>query len=140
MEVVAYEPEHLERLRLQPAQAYLSGRIGSEYARAMVVDGQSFSALSGDRVIACAGLIPLWAGRAHAWALLAEDAGRDLLAVHRAVGRFLSLSTVRRIETSVYHEFAAAHRWARLLGFRWEGLMRGYAPDGRDCDLYARVR
>ena len=47
----------------------------------------------------------------------------------------------KRLEVSVFVEFKAAHRWARLLGFEVEApLARCYDPSGRDYVLYVRIR
>jgi len=92
-------------------------------------------------IVACAGILPQWQNRAFGWSFIAADAGRHFTYIHRAVSAFLDRVPVRRIETTVDCEFAAGHRWARLLGFSLEAeRMRGYRVDGGDCALYARVK
>ncbi|MEZ5665875.1 MAG: hypothetical protein R3F55_00235 [Alphaproteobacteria bacterium] len=141
MVVVPMTAGHLTRLRLQPAQAVLAPLVAEPGYGAMLAEaGPAFAGLCGDRVVGCAGVVRLTAQRGHAWALLACDAGHSLTAIHRAVVGFLAHQRMRRIETAVDAEFAAGHRWARMLGFECEGLMRAYGPDGRDAHLYARTR
>lgn len=141
MKTVAYEPEHLVALSLQPAQRYLGDFVTPDYARALA-KYDAYSVLDNDeKVIACAGVLPQWRDRAFGWSFIAADAGRHFLYIHRSVSAFLDGVPVRRIETTVDCEFAAGHRWARLLGFMLEAeRMRGYRVDGGDCALYARVR
>ncbi|KAF7958209.1 hypothetical protein AWV80_01170 [Cupriavidus sp. UYMU48A] len=77
-----------------------------------------------------------------AWAVIAADiGGSGMLALTRAVRRGMDVCTAQRIEVEVDSYFPQAHRWVQMLGgFEWEGRMRKYTPDGRDCDRYARVR
>jgi hypothetical protein len=39
----------------------------------------------------------------------------------------------------VYPNFEPGHRWARMLGFEQEGLMRAFGHDGSDMVMYSRV-
>lgn len=141
MIVLPFEPEHLDRLELQSAQLGIQPIFDDpRYALSLQKAGPAFSAEVDGEIIAALGIIPQWQNRAIAWGLIGKKARRHLLAVHRAVDRFLVMSEYRRIETSVATNFAEGHRWARMLGFEREGTMRAYTPDGFDCDLYARVR
>lgn len=141
MKVVRFAPQHIRRLSLQPAQHYLRAEIlRPGYAEFIAQAGEAFTALDGDDVIACAGVAVQWEGRALAWALVGDIAGRQMLPLTRAIAGFLSQTPHRRIETAVDVDFAPGHRWARMLGFVCEGRMRAYLPTGADCDLYARVR
>lgn len=72
-------------------------------------------------------------------ALFAADAGPWMLAIVRAVRAWLDRQPARRIAMDVREDFAAAHRFARLLGFQAEGLMRAYGPNGENHMLYARI-
>ena len=63
----------------------------------------------------------------------------EMLWIHRRVSDFLDRSDVDRIETGVRESFKAGHRWAKMLGFQAEGLMRRFGPDGSDYQMYARI-
>jgi hypothetical protein len=141
MRIVALEPAHLAALRLQDAQALLAPLVTEPgYADMLIAAGPAFAGVAGGRVVGCAGIVMLSVGRGHAWALLGSGPKCGFIAVHRAVAGFLDGQRLRRIETAVDSDFAAGHRWARMLGFAREGRMRAYGLDGRDADLYARVR
>lgn len=143
MNIVAFRPEHVRALELQQAQRYFAGEVsGLEYGQVLASSGQAFTALDGDRVIACSGCVEIWDNRAMAWALVSKDAGRHMLGVHRAVSGFLSAAKWRRIEATVDVGFDAGMRWMALLGFHQETRepMRAYRPDGGDCYLFARVK
>lgn len=139
MRVEAYRPEHLQSLLLQPAQEFVRPYLSRpEYGKALVMP-TSFTALDGDRVLCCAGIIPIWEGRAEAWALMAADLRREFIYIHHAAKRFLNSCGFRRVEAAVDSQFCAAVEWIEMLGFKYEGPLRGYTPDGRDCIRYARV-
>lgn len=101
--------------------------------------GPAFTLLAGETIIGAGGLAPKWKGSAVAWALIGVTAGRYWIMVHRFVRHVLDAADYQRIECVVEHGFSNGHRWAVALGFEHEGLMRMYR-DGRDFDLYARVR
>jgi RimJ/RimL family protein N-acetyltransferase len=72
--------------------------------------------------------------------LISEAAGQHFFMIHKAVRRALLFHNYRRVETAVASDFEQGHRWMSMLGFEREGRMRAFTPDGRDCDLYARVQ
>lgn len=141
MNIVAFEPHHLGRLLLQPSQAIMQPVLSDPgYGPSLAQAGPAYAAVDGDTVVACAGLIHQWPGRAVAWALIAAEAGPHMVSIHKAVRRAMDIFEARRIETAVATNFEQGHRWVKMLGFEREGTMRAYTPDGRDCDLYAMIR
>ena len=136
-----FQPEDLENLLLQPAQAFMKPLFSdAEYGESLA-QHPSYTAFSASgRVLGCGGAIEQWNGRAIVWALLACDSGKHFTAIHRAVASFLNGLPYHRIETTVDSNFAQGKRWADLLGFEFEGVARKYTPDGKDSFLYAIVR
>ena len=141
MDIVPFRPEHLRSLVLQEAQAWMGPMLKADYGEYLLRGGPCFTALDGERVLACSGVLRMWDNRDQAWALMAQDAGRRFVKIFRGMSRFLDLHDTRRIEATVDCEFEEGHRLMRMLGFRLEAeRMRAYLPDGRDAALYARVR
>lgn len=141
MIVIPYQPAHLRSLLLQPAQAAMVSYFDNPaYAKALNVPGKSFTAMDGERVLAIAGVIPIWKGRGEAWALLGGDIRRHFLAIHHAVARFLDVCELTRIEAAVDADFPQGRAWVERLGFTYEGPLAKYTPDGRDCLRYARIK
>ncbi|MBN3848523.1 hypothetical protein G3N58_17060 [Paraburkholderia sp. Ac-20342] len=141
MVATPFKPQHFLLLASHPA--------GAPYARTASDAGQlahfaanpSFSVFSGERVLACGGLLPWWSGNASAWIAVAADIGAArMLELHHIVRRFLNSRPERRISADVLTVSQNGQRWARALGFVDEGRMRAYTPDGLDAELYARVR
>lgn len=142
MNIVAFRAEHLAGLQLQDAQAYLSAEIAlPEHGRMLERSGQCFTALVGDRVLACSGVAQVWEGRGVAWALVSREAGRHMVGIHRAVAGYLSAAKYRRIEAWVDEGFEPGMRWLEMLGFACETPqpMRGFRPDGGACYLFSKV-
>jgi hypothetical protein len=141
VEIVAFRPEHLAALRIQAVQASAQPMMTLEHGREIAASGGlARTALADGVPIACAGLIELWKGRAYAWAYLADGWERNLRAVHRAVLAALEVSRWKRVEMAVDVRYPAGKRWAWHLGFEFEGVARAYTSDGRDCEIWARVR
>lgn len=141
MIVERLRPEHLQALILQPAQEFARASLGKPgYAEALAAS-EAFAGIIDGRVVACAGVRELWQGRGEAWALIAKDIGaKGMHETHYAVKRYLDESAMRRIEAACDAAFLQAHRWLYLLGFKYEGPLESYTPDGRDCLRFARVR
>jgi hypothetical protein len=134
---------HLRQLELQDAQRYFVADIGSsEYGAAIEASPYSYSAFSGDALIACAGVVEIWENRAMAWALVSKDAGRNFLGVHRLTLGFMAAAKWRRVEAYVDVGFEPGMRWMEMLGFTLETPepMRSFRPDGGDCYLFARIK
>lgn len=99
--------------------------------------------LDGGYVVGAGGLIPMWPGRAIAWILPSRDARpRHFVQLFRwAKGWLDEMQTqYRRIEASAVAGFGPGCRFLEHLGFRREGFMNEFAPDGADHILYARIK
>jgi hypothetical protein len=141
LKVVPFEAWHMHALRLQAAQELFPSQVEPGHAHELERLGNAYTAIDGGDVLACAGLIEQWQGRAIAWALLAGDIGpHRFLRVSRGVMRALCTAPFHRIEAAVDCEFPQAIRWVHDLGFELEGKMRAFGVDKRDHYLYARVR
>lgn len=140
MKIVPYKAEHMRALKLQSAQLACVGWAPADHAE-MLEQFTAYTALDGDEVLICAGVIEMWKGRGAAWAFIAENLGARMVAVHRAVRNYFDLLDFRRIEAEVLLDFPQGHRWVRMLGFELEcPRMRSYFPDGSDAALYAKVK
>lgn len=133
IELIPLQSHHMRLLRPQDAQAH---EVTPQQLNVPI--GQSWTAIADGLPMCCGGLIPIWEGRAYAWALLDRDAGPHLMSLTRAIRSLLDQSGWRRIEMTVDASFAEGERWARLLGFRRECLAAKFLPDGRDAWVYVR--
>lgn len=139
-----YKAAHLMSMNEQDTEKYWGDVVKEPgYARTLEQCGPAHTAMRDGKVLACIGLMPIWEGRATAWAIMAQDIGGiDYLAIHRAVKRFMKLIGYRRIDATVVWHFENAIRWAEMLGFKRETPepMQNYGPDGQAHYLYSWVR
>jgi len=142
MILMPYRPFHLKAIEVQDAQSDAVGQIQNEWAVSLEQAGPAYTLMDKNIVLGCGGLVIQWTGRAMAWTLLSKElTGTKFLRAHKEATRFLNSQDIKRIEMVVDHEHIQGHRWAEMLGFEWEGLMRGYSQfSQRDCDLYARIK
>lgn len=78
----------------------------------------------------------------HIWGLLSNLSGKYPLSFHKQILESIEPRAkaleARRFQMSVREDFVQGRRWARALGFKCEGLMSKYGPDGTSYYLYAR--
>ena len=101
----------------------------------------SYTVMVDGRPVACGGVVPIWAERGMAWAILSQDSGAHMLAITRAARSIIDAAPYFRVEADTPCDFKEGHRWLKLLGFALEAeRLRAYRGKGVDCALYARVR
>ena len=110
----------------------------------MRVPGLSWSAEVDGRIVASAGLVPLWKGVVEAWMISSDDIGRHQVKVARQI-RTMFDDVMRqrglyRAQANIHHKFDRAIRLAEWLGFENEGLMRRFGIEGADYFRYAKVK
>lgn len=141
--VTPFETWHLELLLaqgVQPSQARAS-HVLARHAKVAKPVGTSLTAWDDDgRVLITGGVMAVDNTCGTLWAVLSAHAGCRMLAVHRGLSRFLDSQPQRRIEATVEAGFAPGCRWLELLGFEFEGHMRGYGDNGETHERYALVR
>lgn len=142
MNVERFSPEHLQRIELQAAQAWMRPIVDSQSYVDRMQAADSYTVIHDGEVIAVCAVVEVWPGRAALTSLLSARAGRCMLKLHREVSRRISALPHKRIEATVDDDFEPGHAWLRILGFRLETPhgMLGYLPDGRTGYLYARVK
>lgn len=139
MNLKQFEVRHAEEALYgeEPVHGFYS------YVHQMRVQGMSWSAEVDGRIVASAGLIPLWAGVAEAWMISADDVGRHRIKVARKLRTMLNdvmwQRGIYRAQANIHHKFEKAIRLAGWLGFENEGLMRRFGAEGDDYFRYAKV-
>lgn len=94
------------------------------------------------RVLAAAGVVPHWFGRAEAWLLVTQECTRrELVAGLRFARGFLDGVQQdprwRRVE--IFVRQGAPTSFATALGFTEEARLRSFDPLGRDYALWSRI-
>lgn len=94
--------------------------------------------------VACGGYDSVSPGVMQSWMVGTVDGwAQHGRAITRETRRFmrvlLGVEGIRRLQTMCLADRADARRWYEAIGLTCEGVLRGFAGDGRDCALYARV-
>lgn len=138
--VVPFKSWHYEWLIERGPAVDQIGTMGKDKATlALLEKHNTWTGVVDGSPIAVAGTMQLWSGRHMAWAHMSLDTGPHMVWITKET--LTRLEQIRgRIELTVLKDFAAGHRWAKLLGFEVESpLMRGYNPDGSDSVGYVRI-
>ena len=133
--------DDLLSIEAQPEQRAFAAALTRDAAAALLAAGPSRSITDdAGRVLLCCGVIFFHPNRAHAWTLLSGRASRHMPFLVKSVLKFLESLPCRRVEMTIRQGFSAGVKWARILGFRPEGVMRAYDENGDNCILYARIQ
>lgn len=105
--------------------------------------GPAVTAVSRGRVVACGGLEILWEGMAEGWCLFADDLDGNALSISRKVleimQEWIKEHKLVRIQAPMRADFKMGLRFAEWLGFKKEGVLQKYHPDGSDAIMYALI-
>ena len=141
---IPFAPEHLEAFAAAPVFAADGAHELIERGAASLAAGPAWTLCLEGRPVGCGGVVLLWPGVGEAWSLSAQGLGRHARALHRIVAERLRAAQaghgLHRIQASVLADNTPGRRWLACLGFREEGVMRGYGPLGDDFVLVARGR
>jgi hypothetical protein len=145
LEIVQFEPEHLELVMgREPDRGVLLSlpdvtRVASEYA----TRGPSWTGFWNGQGMACVGLVILWPHVAEGWAYTSDLVRQHPCAFHRAVCHKLRYVMqkyeLNRLQLSIQRSNTVSRMWAYRLGFRSEGKMRKFGPEGEDYVRYSLV-
>lgn len=141
MIVRPWEKGDTEKVNIQEAQSYMQGapEMSADFS-ALSEIGLAWTFDNDGEILGIAVILPQWENRAVMVALMSENAGPHFHKIHKAALRFVKACGIRRLEAVVDVGFDAGERWVKMLGFRHEGLMKAYRPDGADMNLFARVQ
>jgi len=112
----------------------------------MIPTPPAFTAIFDDKIVGVGGMIILWDGVGEMWLMLTADCKREGIfgivafqAIRNKVDELIKDHKMRRVQCTVRVDFPQARKMVVALGFKLEGLMREYCPDGCDVWLYARI-
>ena len=104
-------------------------------------NGPAYTALLGDKIIACSGVMVMWPGVGYAWASFSDEMYDHRVWVTRMVRRALvdiaKALNLHRIEAVALCDSGPNQDWLELLGFTPEGgVARKYTQDKRSVRRY----
>lgn len=96
-----------------------------------------------DEPIAIIGLSILWPGVADVWAVTSEEVKKEPISFHKRVKHALDFYMeelkIRKYQVYVKAEFSVGIRWMGSFGFKVEGLLEKFGPEGKDYFVMGRV-
>lgn len=102
-----------------------------------------FTFIKDNQIIGVFGVFEVYKGRAIVFSFISKSAGKCLFSVLKSLKRLiedgLKKTGTDRLEMEVMSGFKHGERFAEMLGFECEGVMRKYYK-GKDYKLYARIR
>ena len=143
--IVPFENKHAEQILEQGLNSeFLELKPEHrKYAYFLKEVGMSFTGLVNNKPIAAGGVFYLWDGVAEGWVLATKEIYKYPIFCAKHIKQrteiILKANIIKRIQTSVKADCDVALRFAKWLGFKKEGLMKSYGPDGSDFVRFARV-
>lgn len=134
MTVVPFKPEHLDQIKARS--------IGQHGECPKTVLTAAFTFMKDAEIVAICGAFPFVPGVIHFWGLMSDLVSKYPVAFHKACLKVLSWyeqhEKPRRVQMEVSVAYPLGQRWAESLGFKREGTMKHWMPDGTDAYLYGR--
>lgn len=145
VKIIPFENKHAEYILSQNLNSkFLELRPEhKKYAYFLKQFGMSFTGIVNNTPIAAGGVFPLWDGVAEGWVLGTDQMHKYPITIARVIKHRTEImcknNLFKRLQTSVKADCEIAIRFAKWLGFKPEGLMKHYGPDGSDYYRFARI-
>ncbi len=139
-----YEPWHMDALSMRWREEDTFKLVDRDLDKILkkTNKGCSFTGFAEDKIIGCAGILPLWDGVGHAWVVMGKDYKKHRIWIHKQVkSMFFKIAVgmgFQRVQANVQADFYDALRWIEALGFTCESTLKRYGPDGKDHYMYVR--
>lgn len=134
MTVIQFNPDHLVKIRVKTIHT-------GEVPKTVMTD--AVTVMDREQPVAIFGSFTFVPGVVHLWGLISDDVRQKPLAFHRVTRELLKYyektAAPRRIQMDVKASYIEGQRWAKSLGFEYEGTMKRYGVNGEDFHLYGRA-
>jgi hypothetical protein len=143
--VLKFHPCHLKAISGEITEPFLRPFLEGNMdavGKALAEGGFAVTGICEEGIIGCGGVVETWQGTGKAWAIFGE-----LIKFYPKFVTQMSLTVIRhamqsknlkRVETAVAGNIPQNLKWAHLLGFREEGVLRKYY-NGQDFRMVAIV-
>lgn len=140
MLIVPATVEHFRQIHAQPAQAGQVAVATDAHFRTLIAEGAQ-AVVSDAGVWFIGGTIDMGEGRGDCWSVVSSECRARFTVVHRIVRRFMDEKArqYRRLELRADLRCPNADRWALMLGFEFECVLRRYFHDS-DAHLFSRIQ
>ena len=94
--------------------------------------------------VGCAGIVVIRPGLGEGWIMVRQPVNGHGVWITRTIwgllDRWQAEGKLRRVQATASEKNPKAIRLLELLGFKREGLLEAYRPDGSNSWMYARIR
>jgi hypothetical protein len=136
-EVVAMNPEHLDRL-LAASPSILAAELHRSY---FSVGSVSLCLVADGQPVFAGGIVNLAWRRGEVWilptAFFRQHVKTCFRAMRQCLPAMVSGGGFRRLQATCVKGSPA--EWLRVFGFAFEGEMRAFGPNGEDCRMFSRI-
>jgi|TARA_R110002072_G_scaffold85965_1_gene194216 hypothetical protein len=105
--------------------------------------GPAYMACYKGKIICMFGCLPLWNGVGEAWLITDVSLPNHARPFHRVtkiiLDRFMSELNLVRLQITIHQSNVLAYKWAKVLYFKEEGVLRKFGPDGSNFYMMART-
>lgn len=141
-ELERIRPSHFDEIKGQKSQIYFSNLLIDHPEYKEMICKQSIGRagrLDGD-IIAVCGITQVTEYLGEGWAYFSDDLPKGAISVIKAIKEFINAQKqFRRIQCTVDVYNTKAVRFAETLGFKPEGILRCYGPDGHDHIMFTII-
>lgn len=144
IKVIPFEPEHIYGIDPLISDGELKELCQNiEYLKGLQKLGPCYTGYTKEgKVVGAAGVRQLNAKTYEGWAILAKDSKPYAKSIIRAVDLFIKnmfeFDAADRFQATVRMDFAEGHRFAKILGFTPEGILKNF-EFGKDFMMYSRI-
>lgn len=142
-ELEKLRPEHFDEIIGQESQSYFRDilRQHPEYKEQIYRQSSGQAGRLDGVIIAVCGITKLASYMGEGWAYFSEDLPKGKIQVIKAIKAFIdSQKQYRRIQCTVDVYNHKAIRFAKCLGFKPEGILQSYGPEGHDYMMFTIIR
>lgn len=141
LKIIPFKAAHFMNISLGPeATRAREGQQVGIWAKAHEIGAVAYTLVADGNIIGCAGIHTLWPGTGEGWAVvspLAKNYIRAAIMARKGLIEAFKEHGYNRIHAAIDPEWDTAVQFAEWLGFKSEGLMKKYGPNGRDKVLCA---
>ena len=148
MRLIPFDPTHvawLDKPALNATDAMRNPIVDwREWAEKHVDEGASYTGIDDqNNIIACGGIVELWAGHGDAWFFGTEHVPKHIKSVVKTLRKSIEIvaeqKNYKRVSTHVLADWDEAVRFIEFLKFEREGFHPKYGPNETDYYSYARI-
>jgi hypothetical protein len=140
-----FKAEHFKAMDLKN-EMRISTELMPDYEliiKKFETNGPAMTLFIDDKIIGSAGFLPYWPGVAEVWALVTPLVHNYPLEfckfIKKNMESVISIVGLSRVQATVKVGDQMAVKFLQFLGFKIEGLMRKFGPDGSDNFMMGRV-